>query len=90
MPRSRRQGIARSRIVIDPGIGFGKSVAHNLTLIRGLSLFHGLGCPVLLGASRKGFIGMISGVAQAGCADAGLGRRGACRGRAGGAGPACA
>ncbi len=58
-------GIARSRIIIDPGIGFGKSVEHNLTLIRGLSLFHGLGCAVLLGASRKGFIGKLAGVARA-------------------------
>ncbi|MCA3458953.1 MAG: dihydropteroate synthase [Rhodobacter sp.] len=54
-------GIARGRIVVDPGIGFGKTAAHNLALIRGLSLFHGLGCPVLLGASRKRFIGTISG-----------------------------
>lgn len=58
-------GIARGRIVVDPGIGFGKTVAHNLALIRGLSLFHGLGCPVLLGASRKRFIGTISGEEQA-------------------------
>ncbi|QXQ07712.1 dihydropteroate synthase [Sphingosinicellaceae bacterium] len=50
-------GIARSRIVIDPGIGFGKTVEHNLTLLRGLSRFRDLGCPVMLGASRKGFIG---------------------------------
>jgi dihydropteroate synthase len=54
-------GIPRAQIVVDPGIGFGKTVAHNLALIRGLSLFHGLGCPVLLGASRKRFIGTISG-----------------------------
>jgi dihydropteroate synthase len=54
-------GIAPSKIVIDPGIGFGKTVAHNLALIRQLSLFHGLGCPILLGASRKRFIGTISG-----------------------------
>ena len=54
-------GIARDRIVIDPGIGFGKTVAHNLALLRQLSLFHGLGCPILLGASRKRFIGTISG-----------------------------
>lgn len=50
-------GIARSRIAVDPGIGFGKTAAHNLALIRGLSLFHGLGCPILLGASRKRFVG---------------------------------
>ncbi|MCY1127752.1 dihydropteroate synthase [Frigidibacter sp. RF13] len=52
-------GIARDRIIVDPGIGFGKTVAHNLALIRGLSLFHGLGCPILLGASRKRFIGEV-------------------------------
>ena len=54
-------GIARDRMVIDPGIGFGKTQAHNLALIRQLSLFHGLGCPILMGASRKRFIGTISG-----------------------------
>jgi dihydropteroate synthase len=58
-------GIARAQIVVDPGIGFGKTAAHNLALIRGLSLFHGLGCPVLLGASRKRFIGTISGEERA-------------------------
>ena len=58
-------GIARARIVVDPGIGFGKTVAHNLALIRGLSLFHGLGCPILLGASRKRFIGVVGGEGQA-------------------------
>ena len=58
-------GIARGQIVVDPGIGFGKTAAHNLALIRGLSLFHGLGCPVLLGASRKRFIGTISGEERA-------------------------
>lgn len=52
-------GIDRSRIVVDPGIGFGKTLAHNLTLIRGLSLFHSLGCAILLGVSRKRFIGSI-------------------------------
>ncbi len=52
-------GIARTCIVVDPGIGFGKTLAHNLALIRGISLFHGLGCPLLLGVSRKGFIGRI-------------------------------
>lgn len=52
-------GIDRVRIAIDPGIGFGKTQAHNLALLRGLSLFHGLGCPILLGTSRKRFIGVI-------------------------------
>lgn len=49
-------GIPRARIIADPGIGFGKTNAHNLALLRGLSLFHGLGVPLLLGASRKGLI----------------------------------
>jgi dihydropteroate synthase len=52
-------GISRDRIMVDPGIGFGKTQAHNLALIRGLSLFHGLGCAVLLGVSRKRFIGVV-------------------------------
>jgi len=54
-------GISRSRIMVDPGIGFGKTMAHNLTLLRGVSLFHSLGCAVLLGVSRKGMIGKIAG-----------------------------
>jgi len=54
-------GIPRGRIIVDPGIGFGKTRAHNLELLRGLSLFHGLGCAVLLGASRKRFIGDLTG-----------------------------
>ncbi|MEO0830611.1 MAG: dihydropteroate synthase, partial [Pseudomonadota bacterium] len=54
-------GISRQTIAIDPGIGFGKTQEHNLALLRNLSLFHGLGCPILLGVSRKGFIGRIGG-----------------------------
>lgn len=54
-------GIHPSKIVVDPGIGFGKTAEHNIALIRGLSLFHSLGCPILLGASRKRFIGSIGG-----------------------------
>ena len=49
-------GLSRNQIIVDPGLGFGKTQGHNLALIRGLSLFHGLGCAVMLGASRKGFI----------------------------------
>ena len=52
-------GIPRDRILVDPGIGFGKTVAHNLALVRGLAAFHGLGCAILFGASRKRFIGTI-------------------------------
>jgi dihydropteroate synthase len=59
------QGIARDRIIVDPGIGFGKTVQHNLQLMNGLALFHGLGCPVLLGASRKRTIGALSIEARA-------------------------
>jgi dihydropteroate synthase len=56
-------GIARARIVVDPGFGFGKSVQHNLQLMNNLSLFHGLGCAIMLGASRKRTIGALSGEA---------------------------
>ncbi|MFP3921634.1 MAG: dihydropteroate synthase [Dichotomicrobium sp.] len=52
-------GIAKERIAVDPGVGFGKTLQHNLTLLNGLSLFHGLGVPVLIGASRKRFIGTL-------------------------------
>src|SRR6056297_499363 len=58
-------GIPRGRIAVDPGIGFGKTRYHNLRLLQGLSLFHGLGCPVLLGASRKRFIGDLTGTPTA-------------------------
>jgi dihydropteroate synthase len=54
-------GIARNRIIADPGIGFGKNLDHNLALLRGLTLFHGLGVPLLLGASRKALISRIAG-----------------------------
>ena len=58
-------GIPRERIAVDPGIGFGKTLEHNLTLLARLSLFHGLGLPVLLGASRKRFIGTVASEADA-------------------------
>ncbi len=54
-------GIDRARIAIDPGIGFGKTVAHNLELLRGLGRFAALGVPVLVGTSRKSFIGALAG-----------------------------
>jgi dihydropteroate synthase len=63
---ARAAGIAWGRLVIDPGIGFGKTMAHNLALIRRLSLFHTLGVPVMLGASRKRFLGTLSGEEAAG------------------------
>ena len=58
-------GIARGRLVLDPGFGFGKTPAHNMSLVSGLALFHGLGCPLLLGASRKSSIARIAGPAAA-------------------------
>ncbi|MEP3296946.1 MAG: dihydropteroate synthase [Pseudoruegeria sp.] len=58
-------GIPRNSIIVDPGIGFGKIIDHNLTLLQRISLFHALGCVVLLGASRKRFIGDISGAVSA-------------------------
>ncbi|MGC1260121.1 MAG: dihydropteroate synthase [Jannaschia helgolandensis] len=58
-------GIPRDRIMVDPGIGFGKTQDHNLDLLRRIALFHGLGLPILLGASRKRFIGAIGSAPQA-------------------------
>jgi len=52
-------GIDRARIAIDPGIGFGKNLDHNLTLLAKIDMFHELGQPVLMGASRKSFINRI-------------------------------
>lgn len=54
-----QRGVAREQIVVDPGIGFGKTINHNLLLIRELNLLQCLDCPILLGASRKRFIGSI-------------------------------
>jgi len=54
-------GIARERIVVDPGFGFGKALAHNLALLRGLGAFGALGVPVLAGLSRKSMLGTITG-----------------------------
>ena len=58
-------GIDRSKILVDPGFGFGKNVAHNLELMNGLALLHGLGCPVVIGASRKRTIGALANEAPA-------------------------
>ena len=52
-------GIPRERLIIDPGIGFGKKGVHNLGILSQLALFHGLGCPLLLGVSRKGLSGVF-------------------------------
>ncbi len=53
-------GVDRSRIIVDPGIGFGKTLSQNLALLNGLAIFHGLDCPIMLGASRKRLIGALS------------------------------
>jgi dihydropteroate synthase len=54
-------GISRERICLDPGIGFGKTHEHNITLMRHCYEFHDLGCPLLVGHSRKGFLGKLIG-----------------------------
>jgi dihydropteroate synthase len=56
-------GIARDKILIDPGFGFGKKLGHNLELMNGLAIFHSLACPIVVGASRKRSIGALSGEA---------------------------
>ena len=58
-------GIAKDRLIVDPGIGFGKTLAHNLALLKHLPRFGDLGCDVMLGASRKSFIGKVTGVENA-------------------------
>ena len=57
----RSKGIKHNKIIVDPGIGFGKNLKHNMNLIRGVSIFHTLGFPILLGLSRKKFIKDLSG-----------------------------
>jgi dihydropteroate synthase len=57
----RSKGIKHNNIIIDPGIGFGKNLKHNMSLIRSISIFHTLGFPILLGLSRKKFIKDLSG-----------------------------
>ena len=58
----RSKGIKHNNIILDPGIGFGKNLKHNITLIRNISIFHSLGFPIMLGTSRKRFIKNLSGV----------------------------
>ncbi|MHC4091819.1 MAG: dihydropteroate synthase [Planctomycetota bacterium] len=57
------RGVQRGRIIVDPGLGFGKTVDHNLELLRRLAEFDDLGVPIVVGASRKSFIGKVTGVA---------------------------
>ena len=57
----RKAGIKHNNIILDPGIGFGKNLKHNITIMNNISIFHSLGFPVMLGSSRKRFIKHISG-----------------------------
>lgn len=57
--KAEKQGINRKRIIVDPGIGFGKTLEHNLEILRRLRDFKSLGCPLMVGTSRKSFIGKI-------------------------------
>ena len=57
----RMNGIDHNNIILDPGIGFGKNLKHNLKLIKNISIYHSLGLPILLGISRKRFIKELSG-----------------------------
>ena len=54
----------RTAIIVDPGIGFGKSLRHNLSLLRKISLFHGLGVPILIGVSTKKFVKTLAGLKE--------------------------
>jgi dihydropteroate synthase len=58
-------GVQQARIALDPGIGFGKTSEHNLLLLSQIERFHALGCPVLVGPSRKQFIGDLLGDIEA-------------------------
>ena len=58
-------GIPRSHLAVDPGIGFGKTVGHNIALLQGLGILHDLGCPIVVGVSRKSFIGRVAGETDA-------------------------
>ena len=56
---AHENGVSRKRFIVDPGIGFGKTLGHNLTILKRLAEFSKLGCPVLIGHSRKSFIGKL-------------------------------
>ncbi|MCS7238367.1 MAG: dihydropteroate synthase [Thermoguttaceae bacterium] len=63
--RAVEAGVAPEKIAVDPGIGFGKRLEHNVALLQNMELFHRLGCPVLVGPSRKRFIGDLTGALEA-------------------------
>ncbi len=62
LKKLRSMGIKHNNIILDPGIGFGKNLKHNMTLISNISIFHSLGFPIMVGVSRKRFIKDISGI----------------------------
>ena len=62
-------GIPRARMIVDPGLGFGKTTAHNLAILRGLETFTRHGCPLLIGHSRKRFLGDLTGIPTPGDRD---------------------
>ena len=59
-------GLKEENLLIDPGLGFGKTTEHNLAILRGLEAFRSLGRPIVVGASRKRFLGEILGIRQGG------------------------
>ena len=56
----RKVGISHNNIILDPGIGFGKNLKHNIMIIKNISIYHSLGLPILIGTSRKKFIKELS------------------------------
>jgi dihydropteroate synthase len=56
------QGVDRSRVIVDPGLGFGKTLEHNLDILRNVAAFKQHGCPLLIGHSRKSFLGRLLGL----------------------------
>ena len=58
----RSHGIKHNNIILDPGIGFGKNLKHNMSIMSNISIFHSLGFPIMLGVSRKRFIKDVSGI----------------------------
>ncbi|NNE21250.1 MAG: dihydropteroate synthase [Rhizobiales bacterium] len=66
LDRSEADGVKRAHLLADPGIGFGKTFGHNLEILNRATLFHGLGVPLVFGASRKAFIGALTGEKAAG------------------------
>lgn len=65
LERATAAGVSRGRLLVDPGIGFGKALPHNVTLLRHLEALRALGVPVLLGTSRKSFLGALTGQPKA-------------------------